>query len=507
MECVITVELGTNAVRIFAFDLNGNVVASAKGSYPTFHVQPDHSEQDPEQIFITMLYVLKNLITEKLQPQKYAVQSICFIASMHSLLTIDKQGAPIGNAITWADNRGKREAQELKDSDLGKALYHATGTPLHPMSPLVKIAWLKNNDKERFTQASKFLSIKSYILQQLTGEYVIDFSLASATGLLNIHTVQWEADALAFAGIRPAQLPELMSVFGVPGKLRKEYQKLLGLRANTKVMVGSSDGCMATLGAGAWREDKATVTIEDSGAVRVVGRQVLHDDRQRFFNYLLAEDYYISGGPTNNGGVVFEWFAKQFGDFSAPFDTEQIMENLIHEAAHVRPGSDGLLFLPYLLGERAPIWNANARGSYFGLNIKHERQHFIRATIEGILYEVYSIGKILQEHRTIKSLSVNGSFATIPFCAQLMADIFNKPVNMVTNSNSASRGAFLLSAIDMGLYPNFEEAAGSTAYRETLQPREHDHATYGQYFQVFERLSVKLKEEFEVIAELQRVRR
>src|SRR5688572_5917655 len=159
MECVITIELGTNAVRVFAFDLNGNVVASAKGSYPTFHIQPDYSEQDPEQIFITMLYVLKNLITESLQPQRYAVQSICFIASMHSVLAIDKQGAPLGNVITWADNRGKREADELKNSDLGKVLYQATGTPIHPMSPLVKIAWLKNNDKDRFAHTFKFLSI------------------------------------------------------------------------------------------------------------------------------------------------------------------------------------------------------------------------------------------------------------------------------------------------------------------------------------------------------------
>jgi gluconokinase len=503
MECVITVELGTNAVRVFAFDLKGNVLSSAKGSYPTFHIQPDYSEQDPEQIFITMLYVLKNMITETLHPRRYVVQSICFVASMHSVLAIDDQGVPLGNVITWADNRGKKEAQELKESDLGKVLYRATGTPIHPMSPLVKIAWMKNNDKSRFARASKFLSLKSYILQQLTGEFVLDYSLASATGLLNIHTMKWEQTALDFAGIQADQLPSLMSVFDIPGKLRKEYQKSLGLESNTRIMVGSSDGCMATLGAGVWREDKATVTVEDSGAVRVVGKKVLDDDKQRFFNYLLAENYYISGGPTNNGGVIFDWFAKQFGTSSAPFDTEYMMDSLIQEAANVRVGSEGLLFLPYLLGERAPIWNANARGSYFGLNIKHERQHFIRATIEGILYEIYSIGKILQEHRTINSLSINGSFATIPFCAQLLADIFNKPVNMAMNANSASRGAFLLSAIDMGIYSTFEQAAESTTYQETIMPRESNHDTHSRYFQIFERLSVKLTEEFEALAALQ----
>jgi gluconokinase len=503
MECIITIELGTNAVRVFAFDLQGNVIGSTKGSYPTFHREPDYSEQDPEQIFITMLYVLKNFITEKVHPQKYTVQSICFIASMHSVLAIDDRGAPLGNVITWADNRGKKEAHELKNSTFGKALYNATGTPIHPMSPLVKIAWLKNNDQQRFARTYKFLSLKSYILHQLTGEYVIDYSLASATGLLNIHTLQWESSALDFAGITAERLPQLMSVFSTPGKLREAYQTSLGLSSTTRVIIGSSDGCMATLGAGAWREDTATITIEDSGAVRVVGKHVLRDEKQRFFNYLLTENYYISGGPTNNGGIIFEWLAKQFGDFRTPFDIEQTMESMIRDASNVRVGSDGLLFLPYLLGERAPLWNANARGSFFGLNIKHERHHFIRATIEGILYEIYSIGKMLEEHRAINSLSLNGSFATIPFCAQLIADIFDKPASTVKNSNSIGLGAFLLSATDMGIYSSLEEAAQSTSFQETLHPRKQDHAVYARYFEIFERLSTKLKDEFEDITNLQ----
>ena len=361
MECIITVEIGTNATRVMAFDTNGNVVGSMKGSYPTFHVEPDHSEQDPDQMFITMLYVLKNLLNEKIHPANYKVISICFSASMHSVLAIDKNGVPLGNAITWADNRGKREAQQLKTSAIGKEIYDATGTPIHPMSPLVKITWLGRHDKERFARTYKFLSIKSYIIQQLTKGYVLDYSLASATGLLNIHTLSWEASALSHAGITQDRLPELVPVFHSPGKLRKEYQKSLGLSDSVKVIVGSSDGCLAMLGGGVWDEGRATVTVEDSGAVRVIGKKVLQDSQQRLFNYLLTEDHYVSGGPTNNGGVIFEWFAKQFGDFKSAFDIEYTMENLIREAATVPIGSEGLLFLPYLLGERAPIWNAKAR--------------------------------------------------------------------------------------------------------------------------------------------------
>lgn len=503
MECIITIELGTNAVRVFAFDLKANLIASSKGSYPTFHSDPDYSEQDPEQIFITMLYVLKNLITEKITPLKHRVQSICFVASMHSVLAIDAHGVPLGNVITWADNRGKKEALELNRSPIAKKLYEATGTPIHPMSPLVKIAWLKKNDSDRFAKTYKFLTLKSYILQQLTGVYAIDYSLASATGMLNIHKIAWESNALDYAGIKADQLPELVSVFFSPGKLRKEYQTSLGLPSDTRIIIGSSDGCMATLGAGVWSEDKATITIEDSGAVRVMGKQVLQDSQQRFFNYLLTENHYISGGPTNNGGLIFEWFTKQFGDFKGPYDIEYSMETMIHEASNVAAGSEGLLFLPYLLGERAPLWNPNARGSYFGLNIKHERKHFIRATIEGILYEIYSIGKILAEHRSFSSLSINGSFATIPFCTQLLADIFNKPVSTTNHTNSIGLGAFLLTATDMGVYKSLDEAAQSVVWKETFQPRLHDHKVHAQYFDIFERLSTLLEGEFEKIASLQ----
>jgi len=503
MNCIITIELGTNGVRIFAFDLDGNVIGSMKGHHPTFHTEPDYSEQDPEQIFITTLYMLKNLLNEYIHPKKHKVASICFSASMHSVLAVDKNGNPLGNAITWADNRAKKEAQELRRSALGKKLYAATGTPIHPMSPLLKIAWIRHNDKDRFKKTAKFLSIKSYIIHQLTGEYMMDYSIASATGLLNIHKVAWESDALKYAGITAEKLPGLAPVFTSSGKLKKAFQQSLGLPADTKIIIGSSDGCLATLGDGVKGEGKATITIEDSGAVRVMGPTVLKDEGMRFFNYLLTEDCYVSGGPTNNSGNIFEWFTREFGDFNHPYDMDNSMQLLIEEASKVPAGSEGLLFLPYLLGERAPIWNADARGAYFGLNIKHERKHFVRATIEGILYEIYSIGKTLGEQRTIKSLSINGSFGTIPFWSQIIADMFNTPVRLRQRSHSVSFGAFLLSATEMGIYKSLDQAARTVELPDVYRPDKQRHAVYADYFSIFEKLSSKLSDEFEAISNLQ----
>ncbi len=505
MDCIITIEIGTGAIRVVAFDLQGKMLGSSKGAYPTFHARPDFSEQDPEQIFITMLYLLKNFLNEKVHPQKHEVVSICFSSAMHSVLPIDRYGVPVGNAIVWSDNRAKKEANDLKNSDLGKVLYKETGTPIHPMSPLNKITWLKNNDKDRFLATKKFLSLKTYIIQQLTGEYVIDHSVASATGMLNIHTLKWEADALKHSGIKADKLADLVSVFYSPKKIKKEYRASLGLHDKVKIIVGSSDGCMATLGAGVWGDGKATVTLEESGAVRVIGKEVLQDENQRIFNYLLTEGIYVSGGPTNNAGSVFEWYAKQFGDFKKAFDMEDCMEDLINQASKVPAGSEGLIFLPYLQGERAPIWNPNARAVYFGLNIKHEQQHLVRATIEGILYAFYNIGKTLEEHRTYTSLSANGTFASYPFWTQMMADIFNKPVHIKpgSGSDSVAYGSFLLGATEIGLHKNLNEAAETVKLPDSFLPQQQHHKVYMKHFAIFEKLSLKLFDEFEAIAELQ----
>lgn len=506
MDCFITIDLGTAAVKIAAFNGSGKMLHFMKGSYPTFHTRPDWSEQDPEQIFITMLYVLKNFLNEKIHPKKFKVVSICFSAAMHSVMTTDGNGIPLGNAIVWSDNRAKRESQDLKNTELGNMLYNATGTPIHPMSPLSKITWIKNHDPERFQHAQKFLSVKTYIIQQLTGECIIDYSLASATGLLNIHTRTWEPEALRYAGITPAQLPAPVPVFYITARLRREYQSSLKLPAHLQIMVGSSDGCLATLGGGIRGEGKATITIEDSGAVRVMGKKVLKDEKQRFFNYLLTDDSYVSGGPTNNGGAIFEWYAKQFGVFKRAFDLEDSMENLMNDAAKVPPGSAGLIFLPYLQGERAPIWNADAKGVYFGLNIQHEQPHFARATIEGILYAVYSIGKTLEEHRVIESLCVNGRFASLPFWTQMIADIFNKPVSTKLDADSVAVGAYLLSATNTGIYKNLDEAAKTVDLPDTYLPKKTYHQVYKKHYAIFERLSYKLFDEFEAIAALQQKR-
>jgi len=503
MECILTVDINTSSVRIHAFDLTGQVLGMRKGSYPTFHPQADYSEQDPEQVFITTLYVLKNFLNEVIHPQKFKVKAICFCAAMHSVLAVDKNGRPLGNAIIWADNRGIKQAKLLKNSQECTQIYEASGTPIHPMSPLIKIAWMSQQDPERFAQAYKFISLKEYVLLQLTGEYLLDQSIASSTGMFDIHQLKWHTKALEFAGITPDRLSTPVSIFFDEVGLKKEYSKSLGLSSATKLIIGSSDGCSATLGSGNIAAEKATVTLASSGAVRVASKEILVDKSQRFFNYLLAEDYYISGGPTNNVGVVFDWFTQQFGSFDPRQDLEQVKEELLREAIQVSAGAKGLLFLPYLLGERAPIWNANARGVYFGLNITHGQKHLLRATVEGILFEVYSIGKLLAEHRNFSSISLTGSYASVPLFAQILTDIFGLPIHANTSVDNVALGTALIGLTGMNYFKNLNESSSNLPVTETYLPNAQNHDLYMRYFEIFERLSTKLEPDFELITALQ----
>jgi gluconokinase len=503
MNCIVTIDIGTTKVKASAFDEATNLIGWRQGTYPTFHPQPDYSEQDPEQIFLTVLYALKSLLNDELT-KKHRPVALVFGASMHSVLPIDKHGVPLRNAVIWADNRGRNEANALKHSDEGRLIYEQTGTPLHPMSPLAKIRWFRNHTPVTwFEKVYKFISIKEYVIYQLTGQLVIDQSIASSTGLFNIHSLQWESLALDYVGIRPQHLSEAVPIDFAELKFKKEYVRLFRLSSATKLIIGASDGCFATLGAGVVTEGDATITIGSSGAMRVAGKQVIQDSQQRFFNYILTQGKYISGGPTNNGGVVFEWFVQQFGASGVHLDMEHTIRQLLMEAERVPAGAGGLLFLPYLLGERAPLWNANARGAYIGVNITHERRHFIRATVEGIVYEMFSIGKLLQQYRSIENLYINGAYATLPLFAQVLSDVFGKTVYVNDKHDSASAGAALLGLTHLGIFSDLEAAAQTVRSVETYQPNATHHAHYARFAAIFDRLSYKLAEDFDALVALQ----
>ncbi len=483
MEYLIGLDIGTTSTKAVAFDFAGKLIKLVNIGYPLITPQEGWFEQDPELLFQSVEKAVKTLTSQVGRPPA----AISFSSAMHGLLAIDEHGRPLTNVLIWADNRSFQEAAELRKMPEGKQVYLESGTPVHPMSPLCKIMWLQKNRVDLIKKTTRYISFKEYLLKDWLGHYLTDESLASATGLYNIHTRQWNDLSLSLAGIKEWQLPDVVPTTSMFFVSSPAVALKLGIDTSTMIVIGASDGCLANLGSGVLEADTASLTIGTSSAFRKTTHSSVRDEQQRVFNYILTDKLYVTGGPSNNGGVVAEWFQKQFC----------AGELLLEELAATPPGSDGLLFLPYLLGERAPIWNAEARGVFFGVHMSHTKQHFNRAVWEGIFLAAQSISASVEEvGGPVSKVVVSGGFAKSEMLVQMVADIFQKQVYLCSSAESSAYGAALLGMHALGELEDLSQAKQMVLYEKQFVPDSGKAPVYREMQEKFKRIYDKLKDEF-----------
>ncbi len=502
---VIGLDIGTSSTKAVAFDLTGNVLAQHSIPYPLLNPSEGYYEQDAEVIYYACIESVAQVMT-KLQKEGSdtpKLRCISVSSAMHGLIAVDKLGKPLTHCIIWADRRSEDIAVDLQASDLGKQLYQQTGTPIHAMSLLCKLMWMQANDQKTVKQSHKFIGIKEFLFYRLFDTYVIDHSIASATGLFDIHQLAWSDLALSSAGISAEQLSTPVPVDRVFDTLNPDLASLMHIPKETPFVIGGSDGCLANLGVGAVKPGVASVTVGTSGAIRVVSPHANSEQKQRLFSYLLRPKEYVIGGAVNNGGVLRNWFRDTFLMESTQTIDEKDATELLNELVDsIVPGSDGLIFLPYLTGERAPHWNSNAKGVYFGIQLQHTRAHFARAMMEGMLFAIYSVGVALEETTgPIDTIYASGGLARSPIWVQMLADIFNKPVFIKNTVESSAWGAALIGIEALAL--SAAQRAGENASTDAeddidqyYKPSEENHAVYSKNFRKFERLYQKLEGEF-----------
>lgn len=494
MEIIVGVDIGTSGTKAVAFCASGAVLADEQVAYPLLNPQPGWFEQNPEILFEAVIKAIAGVVG-KVKQKVGIIQrlAIGFSSAMHGLIAIDKDNQPLTNCIIWADTRSESFATKLKSSPEGLDIYLKTGTPIHPMSPLCKLCWLRVNLPQVFKEARKFISVKEYVFHRLFGRYIVDESIASATGLFDIHTFQWYGPALNLAGISAAQLSEPVPITYMLSGLTERMANDMGIPADTPFVVGGSDGCLANVGAGAVTPGDAAVSIGTSGAIRMAAGIPQTDSKARTFCYMLTSNLFVVGGAVNSGGVVFRWYRDNFG----PGSESGAYDMLTAEASTIQPGADGLLFLPYLAGERAPHWNASAKGLFFGVQMHHTKAHFTRAVLEGIVYGIYSVGKALEELAgPIQTIRANGGFAHSPFWVQLLADVFNKRVVVSKESvQDAAKGAYIVALNALGQMAGFTVADDKSA-KTVYEPAVDAHHAYMKNFDLFERLYHRVKDEF-----------
>ncbi len=479
MNYYLGIDIGTTSAKSVAFSEKGDVIADFSFPYDMHHPHKGWCEQEPNTIFEAVIEGI-NKAVHTFSPD--LPHFIAFSAAMHSIIALAEDGSLLTNCIIWADNRSNVIAQNLRDSDLGQKFYHTSGVPIHSMSPLCKLLWLRQFQPVVFNKANKFIGIKEYIFYKLFGEFIVDTSIASATGLLNIKTLQWDEDILRYVGLTASRLSTIVSTKHVI--YYSNAAKSLVLNKKIPFVVGASDGALSNLGAGATASNTMAITIGTSGAARTVITAPKTDSGMRTFCYHLKDNLFVAGGGNNNGAVVLQWLKESI------LQTNEDYDELFRQGKKISPGSNGLLFLPYILGERAPIWNGNAKGVFFGLNIQHTKAHLVRSTLEAVIFSVYSIAKILLEQYEVTELHASGGFAKSTLWLQILADVSNIKVYVSDTVESSALGAVMLGTEALQIETNFQKTILST-----YEPNLQNHEIYKRQFARFERLYDLLKQE------------
>lgn len=485
---VIGVDIGTTATKVVSYRTGGAALTSAERSYPLHSPHPGWAEQDPDEVVDAVL----DAIAEAVSDRSEDVAAIGLSSVMHSLIGLDGDGAPLTPLITYADTRAWPQALRLR-REHGISLYRATGTPIHPMSPLVKLVWFGEHRQELLRQVSHWVSIKEYLLRRMCGSDVVDHAVASATGLFDLSTRDWHPDALRAAGVDPEHLGRLVPTTERVDGMRSDLAQRLGIPASTPVIVGASDGVLANLGVGAVRPGVAALSIGTSGAIRVTVDAPRTDPEMRTFCYTLTDRQWVVGGAISNGGLVLRWLAEEL------FGGRDDFARLTAEAADVPPGSDGVLMLPYLTGERAPSWSPLRGGVLFGLRVGHGRGHTIRAGLEGVALQLRLVAAALRDARgDFDRLRVTGGFVDSDLWLQIVADVLNSELEVPEVNEAVAYGAALLAMRGLDLVDDLGAATDGITIARTVAPGAEAAAAYDRvaagYAELVERLTPMLRD-------------
>ncbi|WP_198597907.1 gluconokinase [Blastococcus atacamensis] len=483
VDVVIGLDSGTTATKAVTAGADGRVRDVTSVGYPLQVPAPGRAELDAGALQRAAIGALAD-VARRARERGDAVVGISLSAAMHGLLPMDDAGSPLGPVITWADDRAAEQAAVLRADGRAAGLHDRTGTPVHPMSPLLKLAWQLGQDPDRVTDVPRWGGVKELVVATLVGgPHLVDRSCASASGLYDIHAGRWDDEAMHVAGVRPGQLGEVLPTTAVLPGLTADAARATGLPAGLPVVIGASDGVLANVGIGAVRSDVAAVSLGTSGAMRVVVPAPVVDPGRRLFCYALTEDRWVVGGAVNNAGSVVRWAARALAEPGGPEPTgpeaDALDARLLAEAEGVPAGSAGLLCLPYLLGERAPWWRPGLRGAYVGLRREHGRAHLVRAAVEGVCQQLALVREAFAATGLpVREVRATGGSTSSALWLRVLAAALDLPVRVADSPEGAGLGAGLLGLHALGALPDLEAATGLVQVGDPVLPEPADVEVY-----------------------------
>jgi xylulokinase len=488
---ILAHDLGTTGNKASLFDEQGKVFASSFFGYRTEYPRPNWVEQNPEDWWKAVCNSTRQLLnTARIDPKDVAC--ISFSGQMMGCVALGKDARPLRSALIWADTRAEVEAGELVAQVGMENAYRITGHRASSSYSGPKIMWLRQHQPEIFAATHKFVQAKDFIVARLTGNFATDFSDASGTNLYDLQKGIWSPEMLAAAGLDEAVLPDLHASTDIVGTVSGRVTGEAGLAAGIPVVIGGGDGCCAAAGAGVVRPGSAYNYVGSSSWIAIATQEPIFDPSLRTFTFAhLVPGMFSPCGAMQAAGGSYQWLRDTFclpeKEAAEPLKVSpyELMDQLAEQS---QPGASGLLFLPYLLGERSPRWNAHARGAFVGLAMSHTRADMVRSVLEGITLNLKVIlDAFRQQGARIEAMRVIGGGANGRTWRQLMADIYGIPVQRpALLVEATSFGAAMAGGIGVGIYKDWSMAESLTPIVDEIQPNPALAARYEKLSRVFE---------------------
>ncbi|HHV61271.1 MAG TPA: xylulokinase [Firmicutes bacterium] len=509
MAYLMGLDIGTTGVKTLICDPSGKTIGKAFEEYPLYSPKPGWAEQNPQDWWeATVRSIQRALTSSGVSGQD--VKGIGLSGQMHSSVFLDEDNNILHPALLWCDVRTAEECRWISDTIGRDKLIEYTCNPALEGFTAPKIIWLRKNKPEIFARVKKVVLPKDYIRYKLTGELATEISDAAGTLLFDVARRNWSREVLEGLGLPLDIVPKWCESPDVCGHVTREVSEKTGLAAGTPVVGGGADNTCGAVGAGIVRAGRALSSIGSSGVIVAQVDEVKRDPRGRVhtFNHSVPHKWYLMGVMLS-AGMSLKWFRDSLAQVEKEVERVSGIDayDLLGRAAgRIPPGSEGLVFLPYLTGERTPHADANARGVFFGLSLRHGKAHMARAVMEGVVFGLRDSLEIIKGLGIeVKQLRAIGGGAKSPLWRQMQADIMNVEVVTINVDEGPAFGAALLAGVGVGIYRSVEEAAESTvSITSHTEPDAANARIYDEYYRLYTSLYPALKEAFRQDAALAR---
>ena len=485
-ELLLGIDVGTSGCNITVIDRQGRVVDEAFGEYQTFRPHPGWSEQDPDEWYDVACRALREMFARgACRPDQIA--AIGLDGSTHNAVLADAEFRPLRRAIMWTDQRSVAQAARL-EKEAGQQIFETTYQKPSPTWTLPQILWVKEHEPEAVVRAVHVLFTKDYVRYRLTGTWETDYIEAQGSLFYDMEHGNWSESLCGLAGLPVESLPPLVKPRDVVGSVTSTAAEATGLKEGTPVVAGCSDSAVEGYAAGAIEPGHLILKLATAGNVNVMTSEPHPNPKTLTYSHVIPGMWYTVVA-TNTAASAERWFRDVFCDQEIARAKEQGTSAyaLMHEqAAGIPPGSDGMFFHPYLLGERAPYWDANLRGSFVGATMRHGKGHFLRALLEGVAYSLRDCFRtIVDLGLPVTEIRLIGGGAKSALWSQIISDVFARPVIRPAGCD-ASFGAALLAGVGVGLFADEGEAVRTcTTVRDVVEPNPQDAETYAQLFPLY----------------------